>query len=178
MQLSESNLLFKALTFAAYKHRYQSRKGSKPIPYINHPIAVADVLVNVGHVGDVETIVAALLHDTVEDTETTLVEIEQEFGAIVAAVVAEVSDDKSLPKKERKRLQAEHAPTLSSRARLVKFADKICNLRDIVDDPPDGWSLQRKQEYFDWAKEVVDKIRDANAELGRAFDAAFSKRPA
>jgi GTP diphosphokinase / guanosine-3',5'-bis(diphosphate) 3'-diphosphatase len=175
--ISEANLWFKALTFAAYKHRFQFRKGSKPVPYINHPIAVANLLVNVGNIRDPETIVAALLHDTVEDTETTLRELADEFGRSISDLVAELSDDKSLPKEQRKRLQVEHAATLSRRARLVKLADKTCNLRDVVGDPPDGWSLQRRQEYFDWAKSVVDQIRQTSVELEQTFDAAFSKRP-
>jgi len=175
--ISEANLLFKALTFAAYKHRHQFRKGINPAPYINHSIAVADLLVNVGNVSDAETIVAALLHDTVEDTETTLIELESEFGPTVSELVAELSDDKSLPKDQRKRLQVQHAATLSRSARLIKLADKTCNLRDVVGDPPDGWSLQRKQEYFDWAKTVVREMRGTSVELEKAFDAAFSKRP-
>ena len=177
MDQSETNLLIKALSFAAYKHRNQSRKGAKPIPYINHPIAVADLLVRTGSVGDPETIAAALLHDTVEDTGTSLAELETEFGPVISQLVAELSDDKSLPKEERKRRQVEHAPSLSDRARSIKLCDKISNLRDVVVDPPKGWSLERKQKYFDWAKEVVDKIRGTNAELERAFDEAFAKRP-
>jgi|SRR5271166_3401108 len=176
-QSAKSNLLFKALTFAAHKHRHQTRKGKKPIPYINYPIAVANLLVNVGNVADTATILAAILHDTVEDTPTTLRELEKEFGSIVSKLVAEVSDDKTLLSEQRKRLQIDHASTLSRRARLIKLADKTCNLRDVVGDPPKGWSLQRKREYFDWGKSVVDKIRGANAALERAFDAAFSKRP-
>lgn len=176
-QLPKSNLLFKALTFAAHKHRHQTRKGKTSIPYINHPIAVANLLVNIGNVTDTATILAAILHDTVEDTCTTLRELEKEFGATVSKLVAEVSDDKTLPKEERKRLQKEHASTLSRRARLIKLADKTCNLRDVVGDPPKGWSLQRKREYFDWAKCVVKRIRRTNAALEQAFDAAFSKRP-
>ncbi len=177
IQALEANLLFKALTFAAYKHRHQFRKGTKPVPYINHPIAVAGLLVSVGNVRDTETIMAALLHDTVEDTETTLLELENEFGRPVSELVAEVSDDKSLQKQEWKRLQVDHASTLSRSARLIKLADKTCNLRDVAGDPPDGWSLQRKREYFDWAKSVVDQIRRTSVELEKAFDAAFSKRP-
>jgi guanosine-3',5'-bis(diphosphate) 3'-pyrophosphohydrolase len=173
----ESSLIFKALIFAAYKHRNQHRKGGESIPYINHPIAVAEVLVNVGHVTDSETIMAAILHDTVEDTETTLQELEKEFGSSVSRLVAELSDDKSLPSAERKQSQIQHAPALSYRARLIKLADKTCNLRDIVGDPPKGWSLQRKREYFDWGKKVVDKIRGSNPELEQAFDEAFSYRP-
>jgi guanosine-3',5'-bis(diphosphate) 3'-pyrophosphohydrolase len=120
---------------------------------------------------------AALLHDTVEDTETTLLELENEFGPAVSKLVAELSDDKSLPKEERKQHQVEHASTLSPRARLIKLADKTCNLRDVVGDPPKGWSLRRKQQYFDWAKRVVDQIRGTSPKLEKAFDAAFSKRP-
>ena len=176
IQMSEANLLFKASTFAAYKHRHQFRKGTKPVPYINHPIAVAELLVTVGNVSDAETIVAAFLHDTVEDTETTLLELENEFGPAVSELVAELSDDKSLSKDQRKRLQVEHSATLSRRARLIKLADKTCNLREVVGDPPDGRSLQRKREYFDWAKSVVDQIRESSVELEKAFDAAFSKR--
>lgn len=176
-QLAKSNLLFKALTFAAHKHRLQTRKGETPIPYINHPIAVANLLMNVGDVTDTATILAAILHDTVEDTDTTLRELEKEFGATVSKLVAEVSDDKTLPREERKRLQIEHASTLSRRARLIKLADKTCNLGDVVGDPPKGWSVQRKREYFDWGQSVVDKIRGTNAALEHAFDAAFSKRP-
>jgi guanosine-3',5'-bis(diphosphate) 3'-pyrophosphohydrolase len=173
----DHKLPFKALTFAAYKHRHQHRKGVEAVPYINHPIAVANLLVDVGNVTDTETIAAALLHDTVEDTETTLLELENEFGAAIANLVAELSDNKSLPSEKRKQLQIEHAPKLSPRARLIKLADKICNLRDVVGDPPKGWPLTRKQEYFDWGKNVVDKIRGTNAALEQAFDAAFSKRP-
>ncbi len=176
-QLAKSNLLFNALTFAAHKHRHQTRKGEKPIPYINHPIAVANLLVNVGNVTDTATILAAILHDTVEDTPTTLRELEKEFGSTVSKLVAEVSDDKTILSEQRKRLQIEHASTLSRRARLIKLADKTCNLRDVVGDPPKGWSLQRRREYFDWAKSVVEKVRGTNAALEQAFDAAFSKRP-
>ena len=170
-------LLSKALSFAAHKHRHQVRKGSKPLPYINHPIALADLLIRTGNIHNAETIAAALLHDTVEDTDTTLAELEKEFGPAISELVAEVTDDKSLPKEERKRHQVEHASSLSPRARLVKLADKISNLRDIIEDPPDGWPLERKQQYFDWAKSVVDKIRGTNVELEKAFDTAFASRP-
>jgi guanosine-3',5'-bis(diphosphate) 3'-pyrophosphohydrolase len=160
-QKQDHKLPFRALTFAAYKHRHQRRKGVDSVPYVT----------------DTATIAAAILHDTVEDTETTLLELENEFGATIAKLVAELSDNKSLPSEKRKRLQIEHAPSLSPRARLVKLADKICNLRDMIGDPPKGWSLKRKQEYFDWGKSVVDQIRGTNAALEQAFDAAFSKRP-
>ncbi len=173
----DTNLVTKALSFAAYKHRHQRRKGVKAIPYINHPIALADLLVRTAKVNDPQIIATALLHDTVEDTCTTNSELRKEFGTVIARLVAELTDDKSLPSEVRKRRQVEHAPSLSPKARMVKLADKTCNLRDIIQDPPAKWPLKRKQEYFDWAKEVVDKIRGTDTRLEKAFDQAFAKRP-
>ena len=126
----ELALLLKALAFAAHKHRDQRRKDADASPYINHPIALADVLVNEGGVTDFEVLCAALLHVTVEDTATTHEELVDAFGSRIARIVAEVTDDKRLPKAERKRLQIEHAPKISHEAKLVKLADKLVNLRD------------------------------------------------
>lgn len=167
----------RALSFAAHKHRDQRRKGSEQAPYVNHLIAVLELLVHEGGVDDPAVLVAAVLHDTIEDTETSLDELRSAFGAEVAAIVAEVSDDRSLKKEERKRLQIEHAPHLSPRARLVKLADKTSNLRDVADHPPAGWSLQRRQEYFDWARAVVDGLRGTHPQLEAVFDAAYARRP-
>ena len=122
-------------------------------------------------------LVAALLHDTVEDTQTTVAELAGRFGPRISGIVAEVTDDKSLPKAERKRLQIEHAEHLSRRARLVKLADKICNVRDVAANAPHDWPLARRREYFDWAKAVVDRIRGTNKKLERAFDEAYAGRP-
>ena len=174
---AELALLLKALAFAAHKHRDQRRKDAQASPYINHPIALADLLVNEGGVTDVEVLCAALLHDTVEDTATTPQELAEAFGSRVAGIVAEVTDDKKLPKAERKRLQIEHAAGLSPEAKLVKLADKICNLRDVAHRPPAHWDLARRREYFEWAKKVVDGVRGAHPRLEAAFDAAYSKRP-
>jgi guanosine-3',5'-bis(diphosphate) 3'-pyrophosphohydrolase len=170
-------LIFKVLEFAAFKHKNQRRKDVDSSPYINHPIALAKVLCVEGGVTDVNVICGAILHDTIEDTETTAEELTLHFGDAIAKIVDEVTDDKKLPKDVRKRLQIEHAPHASHQAKLVKLADKICNLRDIVNTPPADWSLQRKQEYFDWAKEVVDQIRDASAELSLAFDKTYAQKP-
>lgn len=170
--------LLRALSFAADKHRTQRRKDKDASPYINHPIALADVLVQVGGVTDVEVLAAALLHDTIEDTETSREELERYFGPAIASAVAEVTDDKSLPKEERKRLQVEHAPHLSPAARLVKLADKICNLSDVLAQPPVGWDLARRQTYFDWARDVVEGLRGSNAALEAHFDAVYARRPA
>jgi len=173
----ELGLMLRVLAFAAHKHRKQRRKGSDASPYINHPIAVANLLVNEGGVHDTTLICAALLHDTIEDTKTTADEIETEFGAEIARIVQELTDDKSLPPATRKRLQVEHAPSLSAGAKLVKLADKTCNLRDLAEHPPTEWPLERRQGYYDWAKEVVQGLRGASPALEAAFDAAWSKRP-
>jgi GTP diphosphokinase / guanosine-3',5'-bis(diphosphate) 3'-diphosphatase len=173
---SELALLLKALAFAAHKHRDQRRKDHEASPYINHPIALADVLVNEGGVSDVEVLCAALLHDTVEDTATTPEELVETFGARVARIVAEVTDDKALNKADRKRLQVENAARLSPEAKLVKLADKICNLRDVAERPPAGWDLARRREYFDWAKRVVDGLRGSHPRLEAAFDVAYGMR--
>jgi guanosine-3',5'-bis(diphosphate) 3'-pyrophosphohydrolase len=166
-----------ALAFAARKHRHQRRKDREASPYINHPIDLANILVNEAEVIDPVVVVAAILHDTVEDTATTREELAAAFGEDVARVVAEVTDDKSLPKDERKRQQELHAPHASAEAQLVKLADKIANLRDITRSPPATWDVERKRAYFDWARRVVDGVRGRNARLEALFDEAFRSRP-
>jgi guanosine-3',5'-bis(diphosphate) 3'-pyrophosphohydrolase len=166
-----------ALQFAARKHRDPRRKDLEASPYINHPIALANVLWSEGRVHDPTVLAAALLHDTIEDTDTTAEELREQFGPHVAAVVLEVTDDKSLEKAKRKRLQVAHAPHLSREAKLVKLADKICNLRDMGESPPLTWPLSRKREYFDWAKRVVDGLRGVHPHLERVFDEAYAARP-
>jgi guanosine-3',5'-bis(diphosphate) 3'-pyrophosphohydrolase len=170
-------LVLEALAFAAEKHRDQRRKDSDASPYINHPIALANVLANEGGVFDPEVLCAALLHDTLEDTATTRAELDAAFGARIRSIVEEVTDDKSLPKAERKRLQIEHAASISREAQLVKLADKVCNLRDLAERPPAGWSLERKREYFDWTKAVVDRLRGVNAALEASFARAYAAKP-
>ena len=171
------NRIVCAIAFAAEKHRNQRRKDIEASPYINHPIALANILANEAGIDDEKVLVAAILHDTIEDTETTSAELAGLFGDEVTAIVLEVSDDKSLPKAERKRLQIEHAPTISRRAKQVKLADKIANLRDIAVSPPAGWPLLRQQEYFDWAKAVVDGLRGTHPTLERLFDEACKHKP-
>jgi guanosine-3',5'-bis(diphosphate) 3'-pyrophosphohydrolase len=166
-----------ALAFAADKHRHQRRKDVHASPYINHPIELVRVLSVEGGIDGRVPLLAALLHDTVEDTETTEAELSARFGGEVAEVVMEVTDDKALAKAERKAAQVEHAPHLSRAAALVKLADKICNLRDMADKPPAQWSLERRREYFDWARRVIDGLRGAHPGLEAAFDAAYARRP-
>lgn len=170
--------ILKAASFAAEKHRDQRRKDAESSPYINHPITLANVLANEGNVTDPDVLCAALLHDTIEDTETTAGELRGIFGDTVIGIVLEVTDDKSLPKAERKRLQIEHAAHASPQAKLVKLADKICNLRDILASPPADWSIERKQEYFDWSTEVVAGVRDVHPGLAKVFDQLLNQRPA
>jgi guanosine-3',5'-bis(diphosphate) 3'-pyrophosphohydrolase len=170
-------LLFRALAFAAHKHRDQRRKDAEASPYINHPIALAEVLAGEGGVTDVDVLAAALLHDTIEDTATTGEELRAQFGERIAGMVAEVTDDQKLPKVERKRLQIEHAAGLSHGAKLVKLADKICNLRDVAERPPAKWELARRQEYFDWAKRVIDGLRGTHPVLVAGFDRAYLLKP-
>jgi guanosine-3',5'-bis(diphosphate) 3'-pyrophosphohydrolase len=174
---TELKLLLKALAFAAHKHKDQRRKDVEASPYINHPITLANILCNQGQVDDIQAICAALLHDTVEDTDTTPEELEREFGRSIRDTVMEVSDDKNLRKLERKRMQIEHAAHISDRAKLVKLADKISNLRDVADHPPAGWDLARRQAYFDWAKQVVDRLRGVHPGLEALFDATYALRP-
>ena len=170
-------LLLKALAFAAHKHRDQRRKDAEASPYINHPIALAEVLAGEGGVADIEVLAAALLHDTIEDTATTVEELVALFGERIAAMVAEVTDDQKLPKAERKRLQIVNAPGLSPGAKLVKLADKICNLRDVAERPPAKWDMERRREYFEWAKRVIDGLRGAHPGLEAAFDQAYLLKP-
>ena len=175
--MAELDPVFEALQFAAHKHRDQRRKDLEASPYINHPIALANVLWLEGGVHDPAVICAALLHDTIEDTDTTPGELRVQFGKKVADIVMEVTDDRSLPKAERKRLQIAHAPRLTREAKLVKLADKICNLRDMGQSPPVTWPMSRQREYFEWAKRVVDALRGVHPKLEKIFDKAYSGKP-
>ena len=175
MESQQVGLIFKALEFAARKHRDQRRKDLEASPYINHPINLVNLLWNTGGVSNPAVVMAALLHDTVEDTATTFAELRQEFGEEVEQLVREVTDDKSLPKQERKQRQVEHAAHLSQKAKLVKLADKISNLRDIMASPPADWSSDRKREYFAWAKQVVDQLRGIHPQLEAVFDQVYQQ---
>lgn len=168
--------MLRAAAFAADQHRNQRRKDHARTPYINHPLAVARVLAEEGGVKDLEILAAAILHDTLEDTETTRLELEREFGACIAALVSEVTDDKSLPKQRRKQLQIDHAPMKSKGAALIKIADKICNLRDLRDSPPKQWTAERRQRYRQWASDVVTALPLGRHRLRRVFDGELNGR--
>jgi guanosine-3',5'-bis(diphosphate) 3'-pyrophosphohydrolase len=159
-----------AAGYAAEKHSNQKRKGAAREPYINHLIEVAGLVADALTEPDANVVIAALLHDTVEDTNTTPAELTERFGADVASLVGELTDDKSLPQAVRKQLQVEHAPRLSVRAQTIKLADKISNVRSILTSPPADWSLERRQEYFAWSTRVVSALSAPNPALKREFE--------
>ena len=162
-----------AARFAAEKHAQQKRKGAAGEPYFNHLLEVAELVAASSDRLDVELMMAAFLHDTVEDTGLTVLELETRFGKDVAALVEEVTDDKSLPKEVRKQLQVQNAPKKSERAQTIKLADKISNLRSILASPPSGWDRERKQQYFEWARQVVSGLAAPNSFLKSEFDKTY-----
>lgn len=166
-------MFVRAVNFAAEKHRDQRRKDASATPYINHPVSVAAVLAHDAGVTDANVLAAAILHDTVEDTNTSLAELKEVFGSTVAGIVGEVTDNKSLPKAVRKQLQIESAARLSHAAKLVKLADKISNLRDIAVNPPVSWSIARCVAYFAWAHAVVTALGDVHPRLEYIFGKVY-----
>lgn len=165
-----------AAQFAAEKHKNQRRKDVDASPYINHPLALASVLAVEGGIENPDVICAALLHDTIEDTKTKAEELAAIFGDKVTGIVLEVTDDKNLDKAVRKEEQVRHAPHISTEAKLVKLADKICNLRDILASPPADWSAERKQAYFEWAARVVAGLRGVHPGLEALFDGLLARQ--
>ncbi len=170
--------LLSAIHFAALKHSRQRRKGADASPYINHPITVAELLTRVAGVNDLLTLQAAILHDTLEDTETTAAELDRSFGTGVRRLVEELTDDKALPGPQRKQLQVEHAPHLSFAAKLIKLADKTANVTDINEIDPVGWPLERKRAYLQWAGKVVAGVRGINPALEELFDKIVAEKRA
>lgn len=173
--MNNLNTLAQAISFAAKKHKAQKRKGADGEPYINHPLEVLNLLTNVGGVEDFDILIAAVLHDTIEDTDATKEEITELFGENVCKMVLELTDDKSLPKAERKQLQIEHAPHISDGAKQVKLCDKISNIRDVTENPPRDWTPRRRREYVEWGAQVVAGLRGANENLEKHFDRLVEK---
>lgn len=171
----DTALLLSAIAFAADRHRTKRRKDKDETPYINHPVDVASRLANTGGVQDIDVLVAAVLHDTIEDTHTTAAELEQAFGGRVRGLVQEVTDDKNVEKQERKRRQAEHAPHLSPPAKLIKLADQTSNVTDIALTPPYDWPIEDKRDYVDWAERVAAGCRGVNTALDAAFVEALQR---
>jgi guanosine-3',5'-bis(diphosphate) 3'-pyrophosphohydrolase len=167
---ANDGLVLRALHFAAERHRDQRRKGSDHAPYVNHLIDVLDLLWRVGGVRDAQVLAAGLLHDVLEDTPTTPVELTECFGQAVYSLVREVTDDKRLPPAQRKQQQVEHAAQLSSGAKWIKLADKISNVRDVNEHPPEGWPAERCRAYRAWSAQVVEQLRGANPALEAEFE--------
>ncbi len=161
--------VLRAAEFAADEHREQKRKGKMERPYVGHCIEVARIIAEIGEVDDADILAAALLHDTIEDQETTPEEIRKKFGSATEGMVLEVTDDESLDKNERKRLQVIDAPHKSPGAKLIKLADKISNVREIGVDPPTDWDRDRRLEYYAWATEVVNALGTVNPQMEELF---------
>ena len=173
-ELKSIQSILNAANFAASKHAAQKRKGAAAEPYINHLIEVAHLASLALSEPDPNLIIAALLHDVIEDCGVTKDELTKQFGSDVANLVMDVTDDKSLPKAERKRLQVVNASKISARAQIIKLADKISNVRAILTSPPADWSLERQREYLEWATKVVNNLSVANPVLKADFDATSS----
>lgn len=173
--MNNLNNLLHAASFAAQKHTHQKRKGEHGEPYINHPLEVANLLSSVGGIEDIDVLMAALLHDTVEDCGVSGNELRLLFGDTVAGYVLEVTDDKDLPKARRKQLQIEHAPHLSPGAKLIKLGDKISNITDVSSNPPADWDVERRREYIEWGIAVVAGLRGVNEPLENYFDSLVSR---
>ena len=173
--MHRDGLFHEADRFAHERHLGQTRKDARGTAYIEHPRAVVRVLRDIGCIHDENVLIAGLLHDVIEDTATTPKELRARFGVKISQIVLEVSDDKRLPKVARKYLQVRGAPFVSPEAKLVKLADKICNLMDILDAPPEGWGAERKREYFRWSKAVVDGLRGINEPLESEFDRIYER---
>jgi len=165
--------LIESVEFAANKHKFQRRKGNLKIPYINHPVKVCKLLADSGE-SDIETLLAAILHDTLEDTDTGEIELTEHFGNSVANIVIEVTDNMKLHEKERKELQVTKASQLSVQAKKIKIADKICNIDDILTYPL-IWSKRRKRKYIEWAKKVCDGCKGQNLILDQKFEEIYRK---
>lgn len=174
-ETSDIGLVIRAAHFSADKHRDQRRKGVRNTPYINHPLEVAERLQRIGGIEDATILAAAILHDTIEDTETTEAELVREFGRAVATLVAELSEDKAPHWTTRKRHEIDSAPGLSRAARLIKLSDKTSNVADTVANPPGDWTLDRRRDYLTFASLVADGCRGLNAALDAEFDRVLAE---
>ena len=162
------NLVLKATQFAALKHCDQRRKDGKT-PYIIHPISVAMILAEIGSIEDLEILSAALLHDTLEDTDTSAHELDKNFGSRVRIIVEELTDNDMLTFSQRKQMQIDNAPYLSKDATLVRIADKISNVSDVIENPPPEWNQKRCNKYVDWAEAVMNNCQKVNQDLENHF---------
>lgn len=167
-------MVLRAAFFAGEKHKDQRRKDANQTPYINHPLEVAFILMEEGGVTDAATLAAALLHDTIEDTNTTREELALIFGREISDLVVELTDLKTTAPEIKKQSELEHAKHLTPKAKLVKLADKTANIRDLVTMPPADWDLRRKKDYFDFAHEIAEITGEVSPELLAVFMRDYS----
>ena len=167
-------MILKALNFAREKHEGQFRKDEFQRPYIVHPVGVYGLLFNAG-IENEDVLCAALLHDTIEDTNTTFDELAIEFNIEVAGLVGEVTNNPAISKAKQKLMQLEDAPYMTNGARLVRFADKINNLNDIAEFPPVGWDKAKKDRYVEFCKELIPLLNIDNEYLNKKFKEAIKK---
>lgn len=170
LEIKVQQKILNALQFAAEKHKGQFRKGLSKTPFINHPIKVATILADNGEADNADLLQAAILHDTIEDTNTTATEIKKVFGKLIGDIVLECTDDKYLPSQQRKQAQIDNVTKASINAKKLKLADKIANVKDIILDPPKGWGIERKLNYLDWANKVCCQIKGVNKNLENLFE--------
>jgi guanosine-3',5'-bis(diphosphate) 3'-pyrophosphohydrolase len=172
VQMKDWIMVLKAVDAAARWHVHQRRKGAAKEPYINHLLEVATLVAEATEGTDANLVIAALLHDAIEDCEVPHKLIAETFGADVADLVAEVTDDKTLGKAERKKRQITTAHEKTDRAKLLKLADKTSNLRALVSSPAPDWSVHRRIEYIDWARKVAHGLHGVSPPLEMQFDVA------
>ena len=173
--MNDTVLITHALRFAAERHSSQRRKGQAKEPYVNHLAEVSELVADATEGKDVNLIAAALLHDTIEDTETSSDELIATFNNDIAQLVADVTDDKSLPKQDRKHLQVVNSRAQNMRVKLLKLADKTSNLRSLANSPPENWNTEQKQAYIDWAIKVAAGLKGVNPWLEERFDEALRR---
>jgi GTP diphosphokinase / guanosine-3',5'-bis(diphosphate) 3'-diphosphatase len=166
---ADTQRLLSAIRFAAERHRDDRRKGETAAPYINHPITVADQLAEQGLGDDIELLMAAVLHDVIEDTDATYDDLNRQFGSRVAGIVLEVSDDKTLEKEARRQKVVDSIGKKSREARLIKLSDLRANVHDIVHYPP-KWTVERKLNYLRWAERVAVAIAGTHPGLEEALN--------
>ena len=162
-------LVLKAAFFSGEKHKKQRRRDADETPYINHPLEVAYILLEEGGITDAPTLAAALLHDTLEDTDTTREELAMIFGHEISNLVVELTDLDSVLPDQKKQRELERAYNLSDKAKRVKIADKTANIRDLATMPPKNWDIKRQIEYFNFAKKIAEATASASPELEKVF---------
>ncbi|HEC60508.1 hypothetical protein LCGC14_0950780 [marine sediment metagenome] len=159
--MNETSQLIEAFLFAAQAHKEQRRKGNGGAPYINHLIEVVSLLSSTAKVDDTDILIAAALHDILEDTPITVTEITKRYGSNVLSYVQAVSDDKALTLIERRAKQLKSMNESSDPIKYIKLADHCSNIASL----PPTWDKQRLKEYIGWSQSVAEKCFDVSEPL-------------